>query len=102
MCYGFTHLGADVEELDVEELIESSLSAPGGGEGRGEVGETGLRGCGVAHLTLPVAAATGPLPLPPQAGGEGEIARRLRCQWRCVNAVALDGTGLGGASLLLT
>jgi hypothetical protein len=30
------------------------LSAPGGGEGRGEVGECRLRGCGVAHLTLPV------------------------------------------------
>jgi hypothetical protein len=27
MGYGFTHLGADVEELDGEELIESSLSA---------------------------------------------------------------------------
>ena len=40
-----------------------------GGEGRGEVG-----GCGAsadsAHLTLPVAAATGPLPLRPK-GGEG-------------------------------
>ena len=40
MGYGFTHLGADVEEFDGEELIESS-SAPGGGEGRGEVGEPG-------------------------------------------------------------
>jgi hypothetical protein len=27
---------------------------------------------GVTHLTLPVADATGPLPLPPQAGGEGD------------------------------
>ena len=43
MGYGFTHLGADVEEFDGEELIESS-SAPGGGEGRGEVGEPRLRG----------------------------------------------------------
>jgi hypothetical protein len=49
------------------------------------VGEPRLRGCGVAHLTLPIAAATGPLPLPPQAGGEGGIARRLRCQRRWVN-----------------
>ena len=72
MATAFTHLGADVEEL-----IESPLSVPGGGEGRGEVGEPRLRGYRVAHLTLPVAAATGPLPLPPQAGGEGEIARRL-------------------------
>ena len=27
---------------------------------------------GIARLTLPVAGATGPLPLPPQAGGEGK------------------------------
>jgi len=40
-----------------------ALSAPGGGEGRGEVGETPAP----AHLTLPIAEATGPLPL----GGEG-------------------------------
>ena len=43
-----------------------ALSAPGGGEGRGEVGETPAP----AHLTLPIADATGPLPLPP-LGGEG-------------------------------
>ena len=43
-----------------------ALSAPGGGEGRGEVGETPVP----AHLTLPIADATGPLPLPP-LGGEG-------------------------------
>jgi hypothetical protein len=92
MGYGFTHLGADVEEL-----IESSISAPGGGEGRGEVGEPGS----VVSAWPTVAAATGPLPLPPQAGGEGEIARRQRCQWRCVNAVALDGTGLGGGIIAI-
>ena len=43
---------------------------------------------GVAHLTLPVAESTGPLPLPPQAGGEGKIARRPRCKRKCVNTVA--------------
>jgi hypothetical protein len=43
-----------------------ALSAPTGGEGRGEVGETPAP----AHLTLPIAEATGPLPLPP-LGGEG-------------------------------
>jgi cob(I)alamin adenosyltransferase len=49
-----------------------SLSALGGGEGRGEVGENPGAGCCTAHLTLPLADATGPLPLPPQAGGEGK------------------------------
>jgi hypothetical protein len=34
----------------------------GGGEGRGEVG---IAGADSAHLTLPIAAATGPLPLRP-------------------------------------
>jgi hypothetical protein len=42
-------------------------SALGGGEGRGGVGETPAP----PHLTLPIADATGPLPLPP-AGGEGK------------------------------
>jgi hypothetical protein len=44
-----------------------SLSALGGGEGRGELGETPAP----PHLTLPIADATGPLPLPPM-GGEGD------------------------------
>jgi hypothetical protein len=38
-----------------------SLSAPGGGEGRGEVGDSGV--LAGAHLTLPL---RGPLPLPPE------------------------------------
>src|SRR5215467_6622147 len=29
------------------------------------------------HLTLPIAAAMGPLSLPPRAGGEGEKAHRI-------------------------
>ena len=29
--------------------------------------------CVPAHLTLPIADAMGPLPLPPQAGGEGDL-----------------------------
>jgi len=46
---------------------ELSLSAPRGGEGRGEVGATPvIPRRGAAHLTLPVADATGPLPLPPK------------------------------------
>jgi hypothetical protein len=56
MGYGFTHLGADVEEFDGEELIESS-SAPGGGEGRGEVGEPG---------SVVAAWPTSPSPSPPR------------------------------------
>ncbi len=43
--------------------LESSLSALGGGEGRGEVGDSGVPA--EAHLTLPVADATGPPPSPP-------------------------------------
>jgi very-short-patch-repair endonuclease len=42
--------------------LKISLSALGGGEGRGEVGETPAS----PHLTLPIADATGPLPLPPK------------------------------------
>jgi hypothetical protein len=56
----------------MEAISRCSLSAPGGGEGWGEVGEGGR----AAHLTLPVAEATGPLPVPPKSGGEGELARR--------------------------
>ena len=55
-----------------------SLSALGGGEGRGEVGEAAVTDRGPTHLTLPVAAATGPLPLPPQAGGEGDFSPTRR------------------------
>ena len=44
------------------------LSALGGGEGRGEVGETPAP----PNLALPIADATGPLPLPPM-GGEGSF-----------------------------
>jgi hypothetical protein len=42
--------------------LKISLSALERGEGRGEVGKTPAP----AHLTLPVANATGPLPLPPE------------------------------------
>ena len=55
-----------------------SLSALGGGEGRGEVGGTPARDGGATHLTLPVATATGPLPLPPPAGGEGDFSPTRR------------------------
>ncbi|MBV8333964.1 MAG: endonuclease domain-containing protein [Alphaproteobacteria bacterium] len=58
----------------IKQELEISLSALGGGEGRGEVG--GTQGWtelpdGDAHLTLPVAPATGPLPLRPK-GQRGE------------------------------
>ena len=52
-------------------MADLSLSALGGGEGRGEVWEAPAPVRGPTHLTLPVAAATGPLPLPPETGGEG-------------------------------
>jgi S-adenosylmethionine:tRNA ribosyltransferase-isomerase len=41
-----------------------SLSAPGGGEGRGEAEDS--RAPADTHLTLPIARAMGPLPLPPE------------------------------------
>ena len=47
-----------------------ALSAPGGGEGRGEVGETPA----LPHLTLAITDATGPLPLPPLGGEDGCVA----------------------------
>jgi cobaltochelatase CobN len=46
------------------------LAVPGGGEGRGEVGESTT----LAHLTLP-SRCDGPLPLPPE-GRRGEISWR--------------------------
>ena len=47
--------------------LEISLSALGGGEGRGEVGASPvIPSRGAPHLTLPTADATGPLPLPPK------------------------------------
>ena len=47
--------------------LEFSLSGLGGGEGRGEVGDPPAPPSrGEPHLTLPVASATGPLPLPPK------------------------------------
>ena len=55
---------------------EISLSAPGGGEGRGEVEAQHAPHCGLAHLTLPVAEATAPLSLRPQAGGKGDHSPR--------------------------
>ena len=50
------------------------LSAPRGGGGRGEAGGTPASNWRIAHLALPIADATGPLPLPPRAGGEGKAS----------------------------
>src|SRR5215469_10547689 len=69
-----------------------SLSAPGGGEGQGEVGRAPVRNGGPTHLTLPVAKATGPLPLPRQAGGEDNILLSRRC-------VVLTAASIGIASM---
>ena len=54
-----------------------SLSALAGGERKGE-GEAKVTERGPTHLTLPVAPATGPLPLPPPAGGEGDSSMTRR------------------------
>ena len=54
------NIGGVSETISRELAI--SLSAPGGGEGRGEVGAK----VAPPHLTLPVADAPGPLPLPPR------------------------------------
>ena len=68
---------AEFSEITTTKSIVLSLSALGGGEGRGEVGgAAGHHRCGVAHLALPIANATGPLPLPPE-GGEGKALRQL-------------------------
>ena len=68
-----------------------SLSALGGGEGQGEVGGACARNGGATYLTLPVAQATGPLPLPPQAGGEGDLSPTRR-------RILLAATGIGLAA----
>src|SRR5690348_39545 len=73
------------------ESRQFSLSALGGGEGRGEVGGAPARNGGATHLTLPVVQATGPLPLPPQAGGGGEISPTRR-------RILLAAAGIGLAS----
>jgi very-short-patch-repair endonuclease len=55
--------------LAIKQALEISFSAPRGGEGRGEVGEPPTANTtpeSGAHLTLPVADATGPLPLRPK------------------------------------
>jgi len=55
-----------------------SLSAPGRGEGWGEVGGAPARNGDATHLTLPVDNATGPRPLPLPAGGEGNVGLTRR------------------------
>jgi sulfur-oxidizing protein SoxY len=55
-----------------------SLSALGGGECRGEVGGAPARNDGTAHLTFPAAKEAGNLPLPPPAGGEGDLSPTRR------------------------
>jgi hypothetical protein len=59
-------------ERQSERPSERSLSALGGGEGRGEVGAS-LSALTGAHLTL-LLLSNGALPLPPK-GGEGEDGR---------------------------
>ena len=63
------NIGGVLETISRE--LKISLSALGGGEGRVEVGETPAP----PPLTLPLAGATGPLPLPPE-GPEGRRGRK--------------------------
>ena len=62
---------------------------PWGRRGRGEVGVAASER-GTAHLTLPVADTTGPLPLPPPAGGEGEFGSSLVWQRKLCDPRRLD------------
>ena len=47
-----------------QHFVAFALSALGGGEGWGEVGEPPALTAGATYLTLPIADAMGPLPLP--------------------------------------
>jgi hypothetical protein len=58
------NIGGVLETIRQE--LDRSLSALGGGEGRGEVGGASVPDGGAPHLILPIADATGPLPLPPK------------------------------------
>jgi uncharacterized protein with von Willebrand factor type A (vWA) domain len=58
----------------VPDEADLPLSAPGGGEGRGEVGELPAPKQGdVAHLTLPIAGRDGSPPSPPARGRRGQV-----------------------------
>src|SRR5713101_457272 len=66
----FSEWDCTLEELETR---RNSLSAPGGGEGRGEVGDS--RALADTHLTLP-RLRRGSLPLPPE-GRRGHFRERL-------------------------
>ncbi len=93
-------LGADPLMLELAEpwvgprprALLNSLSAPGGGEGWGEVGDA--RAPADTHLTLPIADAMGPLPLPPegrrgQSGAAGQPWRTAGDTVERLEALAL-------------
>src|SRR5215470_3966875 len=59
--------------------LDLALSAPGGGEGRGEVGGVAAADDGRAtHLTLPIAAGDGSPPSPPASGRRGQDPKKGR------------------------
>jgi hypothetical protein len=62
------------DDIDIPALSHNFLSAPGGGEGRVRWGIP--ERLATTHLTLP-SLHDGPLPLPPEAGGEGQIPERV-------------------------
>ncbi|HEV2188528.1 MAG TPA: error-prone DNA polymerase [Stellaceae bacterium] len=75
-------LEASEEQPDTDDF---SLSAPGGGEGRGEVGKTSAH----AHLTLP-SHCDGPLPLPPEERGGDSPRLALRLGFRQIKGFSED------------
>jgi len=76
---------------------EFSLSAPWGGEGRGEVGGAPVQNGDATHLTLPIAHAMGPLPLPPE-GGEGDSYEGLSIPPVPLDAANCPDAGLAAAA----
>src|SRR4051812_25307369 len=70
-CSEIRHPEGLASRLFGRPVVRISLSAPGGGEGRGEVGIS--ESFPVTHLTLP-SLRDGPLPLPPE-GRRGILHR---------------------------
>src|SRR5271165_2411960 len=93
-AHGVKHPLSGPAQPSLSAPSDLSLSALGGGEGRGEGGEAPGSNGGATHLTLPIAGAMGPLPLPPQAGGEGNTYEGLS-----IPPVPLDAANVPDSAL---
>ena len=62
-------------KFTLDSQLFNPLPPPAGGRGKGEGGQSEVV-WGAAHLTLPGAAAPGPLPLPPK-GRRGAISGQI-------------------------